>query len=86
MVKVLTVPKCADNLAKNTPQMTKNLSAQFVCPSSKVLNFNEKRPQLGCQMIRSMFRELGMYNFVPSLLPSPASVHSNRPVYLKWQR
>ena len=25
------------------PQMPQNLSAQFVCPSSKVLNFNEKR-------------------------------------------
>ena len=25
------------------PQMPKNLSAQFVCPSPKVLDFNEKR-------------------------------------------
>ena len=29
-----------------------------------------------------MFRELGMHNFVPPLLPSIASVHSNRPVSL----
>jgi hypothetical protein len=31
----------ADILAKNTPN-AQNLSAQFVCPSPKVLNFNEK--------------------------------------------
>jgi hypothetical protein len=32
----------ADSLAKNTPNAPE-LSAQFVCPSPKVLNFNEKR-------------------------------------------
>ena len=30
----------ADSLAENTP-MPQNLSAQFVCPNSKVLDFNE---------------------------------------------
>ena len=36
--------KLGDNsLAKNTPQMPQNLSAQFDCPSPKVLDFNEKR-------------------------------------------
>ena len=36
----------ADSLAENTkkiPQMPQNLSAQFVCPSPKVPDFNEKR-------------------------------------------
>jgi hypothetical protein len=32
----------ADSLAENTP-IPQNLSAQFVCPSSKILDFNEKR-------------------------------------------
>ena len=32
----------ADNLAK-IPQIPHNLFAQFVCPSPKVLDFNEKR-------------------------------------------
>jgi len=27
--------------------MTQNLSAQFVCPSSKILDFNEKKASLG---------------------------------------
>ena len=32
-----------DSLAENTPLMPQNLFAQFVCPSPKVLDFNEKR-------------------------------------------
>ena len=32
----------ADSLAENTPN-AQNLSAQFVCPSRKILDFNEKR-------------------------------------------
>ena len=43
MDKGLTVPKLgADSLAENT-QMPHNLSAQFICPSPKILDFNEKR-------------------------------------------
>ena len=46
MDKGLTVPKLgADSLAENT-QIPENLSAQFVCPSPKVLDFNEKRLHL----------------------------------------
>ena len=37
----------ADSLAENT-QIPKNLSAQFVCPSSKVLDFDGKRLQWAC--------------------------------------
>ena len=33
----------ADKLAKNTP----NISAQIVCPSPKVLDFDEKKASLG---------------------------------------
>ena len=33
----------ADSFAENIPQMSQNLSAQFVCLRPKVLDFNEKR-------------------------------------------
>jgi hypothetical protein len=39
----LTVPKWVLIVRQKTPQMPQNLSAQFVCPSPKVLDFNEKR-------------------------------------------
>ena len=39
MDKELTVPKWVPNI----PQMLYNLSAQFICPSPKILDFNEKR-------------------------------------------
>ena len=32
----------AAKLARNKPQIPQNLHAQFVCPSTKVLDFNEK--------------------------------------------
>ena len=38
-----TVPKWMLIVWPKMPQMPKNLSAQFVCPSPKVLNVNEKR-------------------------------------------
>ena len=40
--KGLTVPKWVLIGRPKIPQMPQNLSAQFVCPSPKVLNFNEK--------------------------------------------
>ncbi len=43
MYKGLTVPKWMLIVWLKILQMTKNLSAQFVCPSPKVLDFNEKR-------------------------------------------
>jgi hypothetical protein len=42
MDKGLTVPKWVLILWLKIPQMPQNLSAQFVCPSPKVLDFNEK--------------------------------------------
>ena len=39
----LTVPKWVLIVQPKIPQMPQNLSAQFVCPSPKVLVFNEKR-------------------------------------------
>ena len=44
MDKGLTVPKWVLTVWLKIPQMTQNLSAQFVSPSPKVLDFNEKRP------------------------------------------
>ena len=43
MDKGLTVPKWVLIIWPKIPQMPQTLSAQFVCPSPKVLDFNEKR-------------------------------------------
>ena len=43
MDKGLTVPKWVLIVQPKIPQMPQNLSAQFVCSSPKVLDFNEKR-------------------------------------------
>ena len=43
MDKGLTVPKWVLIVWSKIPQMPQNLSAQFVCLSPKVLNFNEKK-------------------------------------------
>jgi hypothetical protein len=43
MDKVLIVPKWVLIIGPKILQMLQNLSAQFVCPSPKVLDFNEKR-------------------------------------------
>ena len=45
MDKGLTVPKWVLIVQPKIPQMPQNLSAQFVCPIPKVLDFNEKRLQ-----------------------------------------
>ena len=42
MDKGLTVPKCVLIVQLNIPHMPQNLSAQFVCLSIKVMDFNEK--------------------------------------------
>ena len=39
----LTVPKWVLIVQPKIPQMPQTLFAQFVCPSSTVLDFNEKR-------------------------------------------
>jgi hypothetical protein len=43
MGKGLTVQKWVLIVWLKIPQIPQNLSAQFVCPSPKVLDFNEKR-------------------------------------------
>ena len=43
MDKGLTVPKWVLINWSKIPQIPKNLSAQIVCPSPKILNFDEKR-------------------------------------------
>ena len=43
MDKGITVPKWVLIVWPKIPQMPKNLSAQFVCPSPKIMDFNEKR-------------------------------------------
>ena len=39
----LTVPKWVLIVWPKIPQMSQNSSAQFVCPSPKLMDFNEKR-------------------------------------------
>ena len=41
--KGLTVPKWVLIVRPKIPQMLQDLSAQFVCPSLKVLDFNDKK-------------------------------------------
>ena len=55
MDKGLTVPKWVLLVWPKIPQMLQNLSAQFVCLSPKVLDFNEKKASLG---VRSPFSDL----------------------------
>jgi hypothetical protein len=43
MDKGLTVPKWMLIVWLKIPKMPQNLSAQFVCPSPKIPDFNEKR-------------------------------------------
>jgi hypothetical protein len=43
MDKGLNVPKWVLIVWPKIPQMSQNLSDQFVCPSPKVLDFNEKK-------------------------------------------
>ena len=43
MDKELTVPKWVLINGPKIPQMPQNLSAQIVCPSPKVCNFDENR-------------------------------------------
>ena len=43
MDKGLTVPKWGLTVCPKIPQISQNLSAQFVYPSPKVLDFNEKK-------------------------------------------
>ena len=41
--KGLTVPKWVLKVWLKIPQMSQNLSVKFVCPSPKVLDFNENK-------------------------------------------
>ena len=47
MDKGLTVQKWVLIVRQKIPQMPQNLSAQFACPSPKVLDFDEKKASLG---------------------------------------
>ena len=53
MDKGLTLPKCVLIVWPKIPQMSQKLSAQFVCPSPKVLDFNEKKTSLGVRSLCS---------------------------------
>ena len=61
MDKGLTVPKLKLIVWLKIPQMPQNSYAQFVCPSPKVLDFNEKRLHWGsvhcCMKCPQILRE-----------------------------
>ena len=52
MDKELTVPKWVLIVWPKIPQMPKNLSIQFVCPSPKVLGFNKKKGFIWASVVR----------------------------------
>ena len=58
MDKGLTVPKCVLIVKPKIPQMSQNLSAHFVCPSQKILDFKRKKASLG---VRSPWFTLQTY-------------------------
>ena len=63
MDKELTVPKWVLINQSKIPQMPQNLSAQFVCPSPKVLDFNEKRLQWA-SVVLEQGNSLNEYNLL----------------------
>jgi hypothetical protein len=58
----LTVPKWVLIVWPKIPKMPQNLSAQFVCSSPKVLNFNGKKASLGVRSFsqKKQKSELGL--------------------------
>ena len=62
MDKGLTVPKWVFIVRPKIPQMPQNLSAQFVCPSTKVLDFNEKRLHWASVVRESAFFHISAIN------------------------
>ena len=60
MDKGFTVPKWVLIVWPKIHQMPQNLSAQFVCPIPKVMDFNEKRLH-GPAVVRDLVSILSMY-------------------------
>ena len=64
MDKGLAVPKWVLIVRPKIPKITRiyllNLSAQFVCPSPKVLDFNEKKASLGIRSPRAEVSSQGV--------------------------
>ena len=69
MNKGLTVPKWVLTVRPKISQMPQNLSSQFVCPSPKVLDFNEKR--LHCASVVRVSKHSNRNNLVE---PRPWSI------------
>ena len=77
-----TVPKWVLIVWPKIFQMPQNLSVQFVCPSPKVLDFNEKKASLGVRSPcrRKMRQELArttqvnLFTYFPSLTSTPLAL------------
>jgi hypothetical protein len=74
--KGLTVPKWMPINWPKIPQMPQNLSAKFVCPSPKVLDFNEKRLHWASVVRGDMHRHL-LFRFL-------WQVHENGYCFSSW--
>ena len=60
MDKGLTVPKWVLIVQPKIPQMPQNLSSQFVCPSLKFLDFNEKKRLYWVSVVRDAVHVQGI--------------------------
>jgi hypothetical protein len=72
MDKGLTVPNWVLIVWLKIPQILQNFSAQFVCSSSKVLNFNEKRLHWASVVCTQYTREFGPNQIVRNQLHTKA--------------
>ena len=64
MDKGLTVPKWVLIVQ---PKMPQNLSAQFVCPSPKVLDFNKKKMRHWASVVRVPTRANYLFNIYTTI-------------------
>ena len=60
MDKELTVPKWVVIVRAKIPQMPQSLSAQFVCPTPKVLDFNEMMMHWA-SVVRALVHEFSIF-------------------------
>ena len=68
MDKEFTVPKWAVIVWPKIPQMPQNLSAQFVCPSPNVLDFNEKNLHWASVVLAMYYKSLSSSQKTEELL------------------
>ena len=73
MDKGLAVPKWVLTVCPKIPQIPQNLSAQFVCPSPKILDLNEKRLHWA-YTVRGLHQFKGKFHFILVLMPTHQTI------------